>query len=118
MGGSEPVNRGRATAFQSVTEFISQPMAAKRGRILAWTNLSALDGASLIPEAAIRVLWQCRGRFGAIRPVVVSTKRPMGEKRGNWFLKEQTFPPDARTSQSTRPILTSCSLRCGISGVK
>ncbi len=54
MCGSEPVNRGRATAFRLVTESINQPMAVKRGSTLVWKNRNALRESSLIREIATR----------------------------------------------------------------
>ena len=54
MSGSEPVNRGRATAFPLATESISQPMAVKRGNTQAWENRNALREWSLIRGTATR----------------------------------------------------------------
>ena len=116
--GSGLANPGRATAFPLATESISQPMAARRGRTLVWKNRSAFRGSSLIREAATLSSSLCPARCGATRPTAVFIKQPMAARLGSKFSRARIFRLVVRILQWIRPVPTSCSPRCGISGAK
>jgi len=116
--GSALVNRGRATACPLVMESTSPPMAANRGRVLAWKNRNASRALRLIRGIATRCSPRCPARCGAIRQTAVSTKRPTAARRGSKSSRARTFRPVVPMSRLTRAIRISCLPRCGIFGGK
>jgi len=116
--GWAPANRGRAIAYPLVMESTNQPMAANRGRMLAWRNRNASPALQLIQETATQCLLQFPERCGAIHRTVVCTRRRTPARHGNWSSRERIFRQVAPMWTSTRAIPISCLPRCGISGAR
>src|SRR5689334_19023078 len=93
--GSALVKHGHATVFPLATASINQPTAVKHGPTLDWRNRSAFRELLLIRETATPSLPRCPARYGAIRPIAVSTKQLTPGKRGSQFSRERIFRQDA-----------------------